>query len=64
MKTTRYVLIIIAIILIIIQIIGIDFKDLSWHNNRGSYGGILAMVILIGGMIYSNWYEKKRNNER
>jgi len=60
MRTARHILIIIAIALIIIQNIRIDYKDLSWNNNIGIYLSILAMVILIAGMIYSDIMESKK----
>jgi len=37
----------------------IEYTDLSWSENNGSYLGVLSMILLIVSMIYSNRYEKK-----
>jgi len=53
MKTTRIVLIILGIIIITGQLIVIDFDDLGWKTNSGSYLSILSMLLLVFAMIYS-----------
>jgi hypothetical protein len=47
MKTLRLILIIFAAVIIIGQLIVIDFKNPGWSGNSGSYLGILAMILLI-----------------
>lgn len=47
MRTFRFVLLIFAAVIIIGQLIVIDFKNPGWSGNSGSYLGILAMILLI-----------------
>jgi uncharacterized membrane protein YcjF (UPF0283 family) len=53
MKTLRIILIIFAIVIIIGQMIVIDFKNPDWSENAGSYLSILAMILLIISMALS-----------
>jgi hypothetical protein len=61
MKKFRIGLIVFAIIIIIGQLIIIDYINLSWSNNGGSYLGIISMICLIISMILSNRYEKNES---
>jgi len=61
MKKFRIGLIVFAIIIIIGQLIIIDYVNLSWSNNGGSYLGIISMICLIISMILSNRYEKNES---
>jgi hypothetical protein len=57
MKKFRFGLIAFAVIIIIGQLLVIDYDDLSWTNNAGSYLGLFSMVLLIISMLFSNRYE-------
>ncbi len=63
MKKLRIGLIIFALIIIIGQLIIVDYNDLSWTANAGSYLGIVSMVLLIISMIYSNRYDTKNQTD-
>lgn len=58
MKKYRSGIIALAVVLIIVQLTIVDFDDLSWSNNSGSYLGVFSMVLLILAMIASNRAEK------
>ena len=47
MRNTKIILIGVAAVLIIGNVSIIDFGDLSWSNNSGSYLSILAMILLV-----------------
>ncbi len=47
MKKFRRGLIIFAVVLIIAQLTVIDYSNLSWLNNAGSYLGIFSMICVI-----------------
>jgi len=59
MRKFRIGLIILAVVVIIVQLGVVEYTDLSWSENAGSYWGIISMILLIISMIYSNRYEKK-----
>ncbi|MDY6801937.1 MAG: hypothetical protein SVU94_12055 [Bacteroidota bacterium] len=59
MRKFRIVLIIFAVIVIIGHLTFVEYSDLSWSENKGSYLGIISMILLIIGMIYSNLWENK-----
>ena len=59
MKKYRSGIIAFAAVLIIIQLTIVDFDDLSWSNNMGSYLGVFSMALLILAMIASNRAEKE-----
>jgi len=61
MKKFRIGLVVFAIIIIIGQLIIMDYINLSWSNNGGSYLGIISMICLIISMILSNRYEKNES---
>ena len=44
-------MVLIAIILIIAQFVIIDYSNLSWSKNAGSYLGIASMILLIISVI-------------
>lgn len=60
MKKFRYGLILFALIIIVAQLLIIDYTNLSWSNNAGSYLGIISMILLIMSMLFSNRYDEKR----
>ena len=59
MKKSRIVLIIIALILMLTQLGLIEYSDLSWSKNSGSYLSIISMILIIISMIYSDRHAKK-----
>ena len=59
MNKFRTWMVIIAAILIIAQFIIIDYSNLSWSKNAGSYLGIASMILLIISLIGSHWQEKR-----
>ena len=59
MYNFRTWMVIIAAILIIAQFIIIDYSNLSWSKNAGSYLGIASMILLIISLIGSHWQEKR-----
>ena len=59
MKRYRSGIIALTVVLIIIQLVMVDFDELSWSNNYGSYLGVLSMALLILAMIASNRAEKE-----
>jgi len=61
MRAFRWILMLIAGILIIGQLTVIDYQDISFGNNAGSYLGILAMFFLIVSMMLSNRYDKRKS---
>jgi hypothetical protein len=63
MKKFRIGLMIIASIMIMVQLIYIDFIDLSWSKNAGSYLGIVSMTLLIISMILSNIHDQKNQGK-
>ncbi|WP_281615996.1 hypothetical protein [Flammeovirga sp. SubArs3] len=53
MKKGRIVTIILAITVIIGQLTVVDYSNLSWENNMGSFLGILSMILLILSTFFS-----------
>ncbi len=41
----------------------VDYSDLSWTENAGSYLGIVSMLLLIVSMVLSNQHEKKNTHK-
>lgn len=58
MNKFRIWMVLIAVILIIAQFIIIDYTDLSWSKNAGSYLGIISMILLVISVIGTNWQDK------
>lgn len=63
MRKFRIVLIIFAVIIIIGHLTFVEYSDLSWPENKGSYLGIISMILVIIGMIYSNLWENKNQSK-
>lgn len=61
MNKLRTGLIVFAILLIIAQVVLLNFDNLSWKENYGNYLGIASMVLLIYSMIMSNRHDLKSN---
>ncbi len=63
MKKFRTGLIAFGVIVIIGQAVLLDYKDMSWSQNAGSYLGIISMLLLIASMILSiNQDNRKQKN--
>ena len=60
MTKIRFGLIAFASILIIVQLILIDYNDFSWSNNSSNYLLTISMTCIIIAMIFSNKHEKKK----
>ena len=63
MRNFRIGLMFFAVVVIIVQLGVVEYTDLSWSVNAGSYWGIISMILLIISMIYSNRYEKKNQTK-
>jgi hypothetical protein len=59
MRNTKIILIGVAAVLIIGNVSIIDFGDLSWSNNSGSYLSILAMILLVIVIVITLLEKKK-----
>jgi hypothetical protein len=59
MRKFRTIIAVFAVILIIYTLTEIDYKDLSWHMNKGSYLGIISMTFTLIAMILTNVSEAK-----
>ena len=55
----RTLLMLVAAVVIIAFLTILDYSDLSWANNSGSYLGIAAMVLLIVSMLLVRRSERK-----
>ncbi|TRX66124.1 hypothetical protein [Carboxylicivirga sp. M1479] len=60
MNKFRIGLIISAFVIIAGHFVFIDYTDLSWSKNAGSYWGILSMILLIVSMLISIRHAKKK----
>jgi len=63
MRNFRIGLMIFAVVMIVVQLGVVEYSDLSWSVNAGSYWGIISMILLVISMIYSNRYEKKNQTK-
>lgn len=63
MQKLRIGLLVFAVAVIILQLIIIDYHDLSWAKNTGSYLTILAMIFVILGLTLSVKYDKKDDHK-
>ena len=64
MRKFRIGMIVCAIVFIIAHLTFLDYNDLSWVNNTGSYLGLIAMVLLILAMISSQRYENDEKSTK
>jgi hypothetical protein len=58
----RYGLIVGALIMIASNASSINYSDLSWIANKGSYPGIISMLFLILSMVISIRHVNNREN--
>ncbi len=59
MKKTRITLIVFAAIVIAVQLVHMNYNDLSWGVNASAYIGISSMVLVIIAMVVSNKHDRK-----
>lgn len=52
-----------AVTVIAVQLIVLDYRDLSWSNNAGGYFVILAMVAVIFSVILSRENDDSRDKQ-
>jgi hypothetical protein len=60
MKKFRIGLIVVAVIVVIGEFIIIDYSNLTWSNNLGSYLVIIGMICTISSLILSIKHDKKQ----
>ena len=60
MTKLRVGFIIVGVIMIIISLILLDYSDLSWSVNSGTYGVMMTAIVVIIGMVYSMQHDKKK----
>ncbi|RCW21032.1 hypothetical protein DFO77_1572 [Marinilabilia salmonicolor] len=63
MKKFRIGLIFFAIVIIIGQLTVVNYSDLRWSENAGSYLGIISMIFIIISLILSNKHDMKNQNK-
>jgi hypothetical protein len=59
-KKIRVILIAFAIVIIIAELTILDYSNLTWSKNLGSYLVIIGMIFTISGLIYSIRDDKKQ----
>lgn len=57
----RKIVLYLALALILVNLVLMDYSDLSWGNNKGHYIGILAMAFVAFARFYDLRKEKKGN---
>lgn len=60
MRKLRIVLFIISMVLLTFYLFDLDYSNLNWSNNKGTYLGIVSMACLGFAMIISNHHDRKR----
>lgn len=53
MKKAQTIMLVVAVVLLIISFMYLDFYDLRWEVNSGSYIGMISMTCLILSMTFS-----------
>ncbi len=61
MKKVKIALLIISALLILLNLLSIDFNNSSWTNNRSSYLGILSMIALVASLWISIYSDKAKH---
>ncbi|HDJ33392.1 MAG TPA: hypothetical protein ENF21_04755 [Bacteroidetes bacterium] len=62
MQKVRNTVIMLAALVILARLLMIDYANLGWAENRGSYLGILSMSLVILAMVLVSRQEKKKEN--
>ena len=60
MKKFRIGLIVVAVIVVIGELIIIDYSNLTWFKKMGSYLVIIGMILTISSLISSIRHDKKQ----
>ena len=60
MKKFRIGLIVVAVIVVIGELIIIDYSNLTWFKKMGSYLVIIGMILTISSLILSLRHDKKQ----
>ena len=60
MKKFRIGLIVVAVIVVIGELIIIDYSNLTWSKKMGSYLVIIVMILTISSLISSIRHDKKQ----
>ena len=60
MKKFRIGLIVVAVIVVIGELIIIDYSNLTWSKKMGSYLVIMGMILTISSLISSIRHDKKQ----
>ena len=60
MKKFRIGLIVVAVIVVIGELIIIDYSNLTWSKKMGSYLVIIGMILTISSLILSIRHDKKK----
>ena len=60
MRKFRTLVFVFSVIAIIGHLIAMDYQNMKWSQNDGSYIGIFSMICIIISMILSNRYEKRK----
>ena len=60
MKKFRIGLIVVAVIVVIGELIIIDYSNLTWYKKMGSYLVIIGMILTISSLILSLRHDKKQ----
>ena len=60
MKKFRIGLIVVAVIVVIGELIIIDYSNLTWSKKMGSYLVIIGMILTISSLILSIRHDKKQ----
>jgi hypothetical protein len=60
MKKFRIGLIVVAVIVVIGELIIIDYSNLTWFKKMGSYLVIIGMILTISSLILSIRHDKKQ----
>ncbi len=61
MKKVKIALLIVSALLILLNLLSIDFNNSSWTNNRSSYLGILSMIALVASLWISIYSDKAKH---
>ncbi|MGC9472110.1 MAG: hypothetical protein ACP5D1_11250 [Bacteroidales bacterium] len=60
MQKVRNTVILLAALVILARLVMMDYGNLGWAENRGSYLGILSMSLVILVMVLVSRHEKRK----
>lgn len=63
MKTSRKILLVLQVGLLILNLIGIEYSDLTWETNKQTYFYLILGVAIILALIFEpeDWWKSKSN---